>query len=45
MSLIRKSKNMITFTSTLPEDLLLLLKERAKKMSMPQNKLMEKALR
>ena len=36
---------MTTFTSTLPEDLLKLLKEKADKLSVPMNKLMEKALR
>ena len=36
---------MTTFTSTLPEDLLKLLKERADKFSIPMNKLIEKALR
>lgn len=38
-------KNMATFTSTLPDDLLQLLKKRAKEMSMPINKLIENALR
>lgn len=36
---------MITFTSTLPEDLLDRLNEMASKLSMPKNKLIEKALR
>lgn len=36
---------MTTFTSTLPEDLLQLLSEKAKKLSLPKNKLIEKALR
>ena len=36
---------MTTFTSTLPEDLLKLLKEKADKLSIPMNKLIEKALR
>tara|TARA_R110000868_G_scaffold177008_3_gene415169 strand:- start:1021 stop:1263 length:243 start_codon:yes stop_codon:yes gene_type:complete len=36
---------MITFTSSLPEDLLKELSEKAKKLSMPKNKLIEKALR
>jgi len=36
---------MTTFTSTLPEDLLKLLKEKADKFSIPMNKLIEKALR
>ena len=36
---------MTTFTSTLPEDLLKLLKEKADKFSVPMNKLIEKALR
>jgi hypothetical protein len=36
---------MATFTSTLPDDLLQLLSEKAKKLSMPKNKLMENALR
>ncbi len=36
---------MITFTSTLPEDLLKKLNESARRMSVPKNKLIEKALR
>ncbi len=36
---------MSTFTSTLPDDLLTLLGEKASKLSMPKNKLIEKALR
>jgi len=36
---------MSTFTSTLPDDLLTLLGEKATKLSMPKNKLIEKALR
>jgi hypothetical protein len=36
---------MATFTSTLPDDLLQLLSEKAKKLSMPKNKLIENALR
>lgn len=36
---------MSTFTSTLPDDLLNLLAEKAQKLSMPKNKLIEKALR
>jgi metal-responsive CopG/Arc/MetJ family transcriptional regulator len=36
---------MSTFTSTLPDDLLKLLAEKAKKLSMPRNKLIENALR
>ncbi|NOQ91131.1 MAG: ribbon-helix-helix protein, CopG family [Flavobacteriaceae bacterium] len=36
---------MSTFTSTLPDDLLSLLSEKAKKLSLPKNKLIEKALR
>jgi len=36
---------MAVFTSTLPEELLQLLKERADKLSVPMNKLIEKALR
>jgi hypothetical protein len=36
---------MTTFTSTLPDDLLLLLNEKAKELSLPKNKLIEKALR
>lgn len=36
---------MTTFTSTLPDDLLLLLNEKAKQLSLPKNKLIEKALR
>lgn len=35
---------MATFTSTLPDDLLQLLKTKAKEMSMPINKLIENAL-
>lgn len=34
-----------TFTSTLPDDLLLLLNEKAKQLAVPKNKLIEKALR
>lgn len=36
---------MTTFTSSLPEDLLQLLAEHAKKHSLPKNALIEKALR
>jgi len=36
---------MTTFTSTLPDDLLQQLTQSAKKMSLPKNKLIEKALR
>ena len=36
---------MAVFTSTLPNDLLEQLAERAKQFSLPKNKLMEKALR
>lgn len=36
---------MSTFTSTLPDDLLTLLSEKAQKLSIPKNKLIEKALR
>jgi predicted transcriptional regulator len=36
---------MTTFTSTLPDDLLQLLKAKAEKLSLPMNKLIEKALR
>lgn len=36
---------MTTFTSTLPEDLLKSLKERADQLAMPMNKLIEKALK
>ncbi len=36
---------MTTFTSTLPDDLLLLLNEKAKQLALPKNKLIEKALR
>lgn len=35
---------MTTFTSTLPDELLVRLNEMAKKLSMPKNKLIEKAL-
>ena len=37
--------NMTTFTSTLPEDLIKLLKEKADKFSVPMNKIIERALR
>ena len=36
---------MPTFTSSLPDDLLLLLAEKAKELSVPKNTLIEKALR
>ena len=36
---------MSTFTSTLPDDLILSLRERAESFAMPMNKLIEKALR
>ncbi len=36
---------MATFTSTLPDDLLRALTERAKALSLPKNRLMENALR
>lgn len=36
---------MATFTSTLPDDLLKLLSEKASRLSMPKNKLIENALR
>lgn len=36
---------MATFTSSLPDGLLQLLEEKAKELSMPKNKLIEKALR
>ena len=36
---------MATFTSTLPDDLLNVLAEKAKELSIPKNKLIEKALR
>lgn len=36
---------MTTFTSTLPDDLMNLLSEKAKELSIPKNKLIEKALR
>lgn len=36
---------MATFTSTLPDDLLNILSEKAQKLSMPKNKLIEQALR
>ncbi|MBT3383235.1 MAG: ribbon-helix-helix domain-containing protein [Prolixibacteraceae bacterium] len=35
---------MTTFTSTLPDELLLKLNEMAKKMAIPKNKIIEKAL-
>jgi predicted transcriptional regulator len=36
---------MTTFTSTLPDDLMNLLSEKAKELAIPKNKLIEKALR
>lgn len=36
---------MATFTSTLPDDLLKLLADKAKNLSLPKNQLMENALR
>jgi len=36
---------MATFTSSLPEELLRLLEEKAKELSLPKNKLIEQALR
>jgi len=36
---------MSVFTTTLPEDLLQLLAQKAKQLSLPKNKLIEKALR
>jgi predicted transcriptional regulator len=36
---------MATFTSSLPDDVLAKLNEAAKKLSLPKNKLIEKALR
>ena len=36
---------MTTFTSTLPDELLLKLNEMAKKMAIPKNKIIEKALK
>jgi predicted transcriptional regulator len=36
---------MTTFTSTLPDDLLALLNEKAQQLALPKNKLIEKALR
>lgn len=36
---------MTTFTSTLPDDLLELLAQKAKELAVPKNKLIEKALR
>ena len=36
---------MTTFTSSLPEYLILLLSQKAKELSIPKNKLIEKALR
>lgn len=36
---------MATFTSTLPDDLLQLLTDKAKSMSLPKNRLIENALR
>lgn len=36
---------MLTFTSTLPDDLLMQLAQKAKELKMPKNRLIEKALR
>lgn len=36
---------MATFTNSLPDDLLRLLEEKAKELSLPKNKLIEQALR
>ena len=36
---------MTTFTSSLPEDLILMLSQKAKELSIPKNKIIEKALR
>jgi hypothetical protein len=36
---------MVTFTSSIPEDLLRLLNEKARTLSLPKNKLIENALR
>lgn len=36
---------MLTFTSTLPDDLLTQLAQKAKELKMPKNRLIEKALR
>lgn len=36
---------MPTFTSTLPDDLMLQLKQKSKELKLPKNKLIEKALR
>lgn len=36
---------MVTFTSTIPEDLLRQLNEKARSLSLPKNKLIENALR
>ena len=36
---------MTTFTSTLPDDLMDLLSEKAKRLKLPKNRLIEKALR
>ena len=36
---------MTTFTSTLPDEILLRLNDMAQKLSMPKNKIMERALR
>jgi predicted transcriptional regulator len=36
---------MATFTSTLPDDLLKILSEKARKLSVPKNRLIENALR
>jgi len=45
MFYICKKYFMATFTSTLPDDLLQLLTEKAKALSLPKNKLIENALK
>jgi len=37
--------NMTTFTSTLPDEVLEMLKQQAQKLSLPKNKIIERALR
>lgn len=36
---------MTTFTSSIPDDLMVLLKQKANELSLPKNKIIEKALR
>ena len=45
MYIIFTKKAMSTFTSSLPDDLLKLLADKANELALPKNKLIEKALR